>query len=65
MEITKDTVIGDLIRENPAAIEPLMRLGMGCVGCPASQSETLEQAATVHGHNPDQIVATLKEALLG
>ena len=65
MEITKDTVIGDIIRENPAAIEPLMQLGMGCVGCPASQSETLEEAAYVHGLDADAIVKYLNEALNG
>ena len=65
MEITKDTVIGDIIRENPAAIEPLMQLAMGCVGCPASQSETLAEAAYVHGLDADAIVKYLNEALNG
>ena len=36
MEITKDTLIGDLIRQKPAAIPVLMRMGMGCIGCPSS-----------------------------
>ncbi len=49
MEINKDTVIGELIRQKPQAIETLMQFGMGCVGCPASQMETLEEAAAVHG----------------
>lgn len=65
MEITKNTVIGDLIRENPAAIQPLMQLGMGCVGCPASQAESLEEAAMVHGLDADKIVSYLNEALNG
>lgn len=65
MEITKETVIGDIIRENPAAIEPLMQLGMGCVGCPASQSETLEEAAYVHGLDADAIVKHLNTVLKG
>lgn len=65
MEITKSTVIGDLIRANPAVIEPLMQMGMGCVGCPASQTETLEEAAYVHGLDADAVVTYLNETLNG
>lgn len=48
MEINKDTIIGELIVEKPEAVEILMNYGLGCVGCPASQMETLEEAAMVH-----------------
>ena len=43
MTISKDMVIGDLIAldQNFAAI--LMASGMGCVGCPSAQGETLEE----------------------
>ena len=59
MEITKDTLIGDLIRSKPEAIEILMSFGMGCVGCPASQMESLEQAAAVHGLDIDSLMTAL------
>ena len=49
MEVTKDMLIGELVRKKPAAIETLMSFGMGCVGCPSSQMETVEEAAMVHG----------------
>ena len=49
MAITKDTLIGELIREKPEAAEILFQFGMGCVGCPSAQMETLEEAAVVHG----------------
>lgn len=59
MEITKETLIGDIVRNKPEAIETLMRFGMGCVGCPASQMESLEEAAAVHGLDLDALVKAL------
>lgn len=59
MEITKDMLIGELIRKKPEAVETLMRFGMGCVGCPSSQMESLEEAAMVHGLNLDSLMAEL------
>lgn len=59
MEITKDMLIGELIRKKPEAVETLMRFGMGCVGCPSSQMESLEEAAMVHGLNLDSLMAAL------
>ena len=32
MEITRDMLIGELIRKKPEAVETLMEFGMGCVG---------------------------------
>lgn len=61
MEITKDMLIGEIIRKKPEAIETLMQFGMGCVGCPASQMESLEEAAMVHGLNLDILMAALNE----
>ena len=49
MKITKDILISDILKINPNAAEILMRYGMGCLGCPSSQMETLEQAAEIHG----------------
>ncbi|MDZ5254839.1 DUF1858 domain-containing protein [Clostridium sp. LIBA-8841] len=54
--ITKDMTIGEIVRKMPTAIEVLMSFGMGCVGCPSAQSETLEEAAMVHGINLDDLV---------
>lgn len=59
MTITKDAVIGELIRDNPEAVKTLMSFGMGCVGCPASQMETVEEAAMVHGLDLDKLMIAL------
>lgn len=59
MEIKKDMLIGELIRKKPEAIETLMKFGMGCVGCPSSQMESLEEAAMVHGLDLDKLMIAL------
>ena len=59
MTITKDTVIGDLVREDIRYAQILMMNGMGCVGCPASQAETIQQAALVHNLDLDSLLEDL------
>jgi hybrid cluster-associated redox disulfide protein len=59
--INKDMTIGEVVREYPDKIEVLMSFGMGCVGCPASQAETLEQAAMVHGIDLDEFIEALNK----
>ena len=62
MEITKDTLIGELVRKKPESIEILMSFGMGCVGCPSSQMESLEEAAMVHGLDLNKLMNALLKA---
>ena len=56
-QVTKSTMIGELLQidENIAPI--LLNIGMHCLGCPSSQMETIEEAALVHGIEPDLLVA--------
>ena len=61
MEVTKDTMIGDLLKEDLGCAAFLMGAGMHCVGCPASQMETIEEACAVHAMDPEQVVSALKE----
>ena len=44
-KVTTDMLIGEIIVKYPDAAFALMQCGMGCIGCPSSQGETLEQAA--------------------
>ena len=39
----------------------LLGIGMHCLGCPSSQMETIEEAAMVHGLNPDDLVNKINE----
>ncbi|TFZ41430.1 DUF1858 domain-containing protein [Soehngenia longivitae] len=59
MEIKKDMLIGEVIRKKPEAIEILLRHGMGCIGCPSSQMESLEEAAMVHGLDLNNLMKDL------
>jgi hybrid cluster-associated redox disulfide protein len=63
MKLDKDMTIGEVVRTYPETIEVLMEFGMGCVGCPASQAETLEQAAMVHGFDVDELLEKLNEVV--
>jgi hybrid cluster-associated redox disulfide protein len=55
-QITKDTVIGDILQTDPDTAQYFLAIGMHCLGCPMSRAETLEQACQVHGVNPDELL---------
>ena len=61
--ITKDTIIGDLLRIDANVAPILMGIGMHCLGCPSSQGESIEQAAMVHGIDPTQLVNEINKVL--
>ena len=65
MTITKDMRIGELLTFENANIiaAALMNSGMHCLGCPASQMETLEEACMVHGIDCSSLIANLNEIL--
>lgn len=57
--IEKTTKIGDLLEQYPDKADILLDAGMHCLGCPASQAETLEEACMVHGIDVEELVAKL------
>ena len=59
MQITKEMTIGELLEKAPEKADILLEAGMHCLGCPASQAETLEEACAVHGIDVDELVAKL------
>ncbi|GAA0123660.1 MAG: DUF1858 domain-containing protein [Clostridium argentinense] len=61
MKITKDMTIGEVVRQYPESIDVLMNFGMGCVGCPSAQAETLEEAAQVHGLDLEKLLEALNK----
>lgn len=62
-QVTKDTKIGELLRIDADVAPILLSIGMHCLGCPASQNETIEEAAAVHGVIADELVAALNEKI--
>ena len=63
MAIDKNMKIGELLQVNEGIAPILMSAGMHCLGCPASQMESLEQACAVHGIDCDALVAKINELL--
>ena len=61
MEITKETLIGELLESDMGIAYVLMQCGMHCVGCPSSIGESLEEACAVHGLDADLVLEQIKE----
>ena len=59
--ITKDMTIGDILNTNPNVVPVLLEAGMHCLGCPAAQGESLEEAAMVHGIDIDALMKAIAE----
>ena len=57
--VTGQTLIGEIVNNHPEAIEILLSIGMHCLGCPASQMESLEDACAVHGFDVQPVVDAL------
>ena len=58
-QVSKEMRIIDIINVDPI----LLNEGMHCIGCPSAQGESLEEAALVHGLDPDEITAKINEFL--
>ena len=63
MEITRDTVIADVVENCPEAMPAFMDIGMHCVGCAMASGETIEPACAAHGVDPDEFLVYLKKFL--
>ncbi len=61
MEITKKTKVGDVIDLDRETAQFFFKVGMHCVGCPASRAETIEQACLVHGADCDKLVSEIND----
>ena len=62
-QITKNMIIGDILKINMGVVPILLNEGMHCIGCPASQGESLEEACMVHGIDADALTVKLNEFL--
>lgn len=63
IEATKQMQIGELLKLNPNVKDILMGFGLHCFGCPMSQMETIEEAASVHGVDVDLMIEKINEFL--
>ena len=60
-KFNKDMTIGEVLETNPKAEAVFMGFGMSCCGCPVSQMETLEEAASVHDIELELMLEKLNE----
>ena len=57
--VNAQTLVGEIVMNHPEAVEVLMSIGMHCLGCPASQMESLEDACAVHGLDAAPVVEAI------
>lgn len=58
-EITKETLIGDVLDMDMGTAQFFLDMGMHCLGCPSSRGESLEDACAVHGTDVNELVKQL------
>ena len=63
VQVSKETMIGDLLRIDQNVAPILLNIGMHCLGCPSAQAESLEDAAMVHGLDADLLVEKINAFL--
>ena len=61
--VTGETLIGEIVTKYPETVDILLSIGMHCLGCPASRSESLQDACAVHGIPAEQIIDAINERI--
>ena len=62
-QITKDTIIGDILDIAPETAPIFLSIGMHCLGCPSSRGETVEQVCMVHGVQVDELLERINASM--
>ncbi|MBQ8862028.1 MAG: DUF1858 domain-containing protein [Clostridia bacterium] len=63
MQVTKDSIIGDVLDMAPEVAPFFFEIGMHCLGCPSARGESIEMACAVHGTDADELVAKINAYL--
>lgn len=63
MEVTKDSLIGEVLDFDMETAQFFFEIGMHCLGCPASRGERIEDACAVHGTDADALVEKINAFL--
>ena len=61
--VTKASIIGDVLDNAPETAQFFLEIGMHCLGCPSARGETIEMACEVHGTDADELVEKINEYL--
>jgi len=60
-QITKDTIIAEILKVAPDAVPLFRSMGMNCLGCAMASGETLGQACAAHGVDVDDLLVKVNE----
>ena len=63
MEITRETLISEVVEFCPQAMPAFQAIGMHCMGCAMASGENIEQACCSHGDDPDECLNYLQAFL--
>ena len=63
MQITKESIIGDVLDFEPATAQFFFEIGMHCLGCPSARGESIEDACMVHGTDADALIQKINDYL--
>ena len=63
MEVTKQTLIGDVLDYDVETAQFFFEIGMHCLGCPHSRGESVEDACAAHGTDADALIAKINAYL--
>ena len=63
MEITRETIIGDILDIAPETAPFFVEIGLHCLGSPASRGESVEMACAVHGVDCDELLTKINSFL--
>lgn len=63
-EISRETIISQILEYYPQAMPVFQDLGMHCLGCALATSESMEAACAAHGVDPDEFIINLKAFLM-
>ena len=63
MQVTKQSIIGDILDYDRETAQFFFAIGMHCLGCPASRGESVEDACAVHGTDADALIAQINAFL--
>jgi hybrid cluster-associated redox disulfide protein len=61
--VTEKTLVGEIVNQYPESVDILFGIGMHCLGCPASQAESLADACAVHGLDAAPVVEAINQRI--
>lgn len=62
-QVSKDTIIMDVLKMNSGTAKFFFEIGMHCLGCPSASGESIAEACAVHGEDADALVERINAFL--